>query len=208
MMFVLPVELPMPVPDMEEVRQLLREFEPRIRAVIERAWQEWLDFPGKSKLMFPGRFRATFVFDAIARNAILEFTGDKNIHVSVERQTVKFLFKDQVFTRFKKGNSKGVGSNIETQAVLDFIDPMRTIPGLLPEIMRVEFCYAIDQLGLSLSDVAVVARDRNRRLWAYSIPAAQPSAGVIPFPPPKPDLTPPTVFQKKPAADEESNKSE
>lgn len=188
----------MSVPNMFEVRELLREFEPRIRAAIERAWQEWLDYPQKGKLIFPARFRATFIFDAIARNVILEFTGDNNIHVKVEKQTVKFLFKNQVFTRFKKGSSKGVGSNIETQAVLDFIDPNRTIPGLLPDILRVEFCYGIDELGLNLSEVSVVARDRNRRIWAYPLGRAMPSADIILIPAVPPDITPPTVFPRKP----------
>ena len=194
----------MSVPNMLEVRELLAEFEPRIRAAIERAWQEWLDYPDKGKLIFQARFRATFVFDAIARNAMLEFAGDKSIHVKVEKQTVKFLFNNQVFTRFKKGNSKGVGSNIETQAVLDFIDPDRTIPGLLPNILRVEFCYGIDELGLNLSEISVVARDRNRRIWAYPIDRAMPTADVIPFPPGPPDVTPPTIYPRRPSVSDES----
>ena len=192
----------MPVPKMSEVRALLEEFEPRIRETIDRAWQEWMAYPDKGKLVFLARFRATFIFDSIARNAMLEFASDKKIRVKVEKQTVKFLFKDQVFTRFKKGNCRGVGSNIETQAVLDFIDPNRTIPGLLPDILRVEFCYAIDELGLGVSEVAVVARDINRRIWAYQIDRAVPSAAVYPFPSPLPDVTPPTVFPRNPIADD------
>ncbi len=125
-----------------------------------------------------------------------------------EKQTVKFLFKDQVFTRFKKGNDKGVGSNIETQAVLDFIDPNRLIPGLLPDILRVEFCYGIDALGLTLSEVAVVARDRNRRIWAYELDRAVPSADILPLPTRSPDDAPPKVFPRKPGAAEDAQDSE
>lgn len=198
----------MPIPDMGEVRRLLAEFEPRIRNVIEAAWREWLDYPNKGRLVFVARFRAVYVFDAIARNALAEFHDDKNIHVQVEKQTVKFLFKNQVFTRFKKGNDKGIGSNIETQAVLDFIDPNRMIPGLLPDVMRVEFCYGIDSLGLNLSEVAVVARDRNRRVWAYPLDRAEPGADILPFPPSSPDHTPPTVFPLKPGVADDSQDAE
>jgi len=196
------------VPDKAEVQALLKDFEPRIRAVIERAWQEWLDYPQKGKLAFLARFRAVFVFDAIARNAIVEFVNDKNIHAKIEKQTVKFLFRNQVFTRFKKGNSQGIGSNIETQAVLDFIDPNRTIPGLLPDVMRVEFCYGLDELGLNLSEIAVVARSRNRRIWAYPIDRAEPAANVIPLPPAPSDTTPPTVFPRRPAMADDTQDAE
>jgi hypothetical protein len=195
-------------PDKNEVHGLLSEFHPRIRAVVERSWQEWVEYEPKGRLMFLPRFRAVFIFDAIARNAVVEFAGDTKIRVKVEKQTVKFLFKDQVFTRFKKGNSKGVGSNIETQAVLDFIDPQRSIPGLLPEVMRVEFCYGIDELGLNLNEVAVVARNKTDRIWAYQIPSSQPAADILPFPPAPGDLSPPTVFPRKPEAAEEPQKKE
>lgn len=199
----------MAAPDMDEVKALLAEFEPRIRAVIEAAWREWLDYPFKGRLVFLARFRAVFVFDAIARNALAEFEADKDIHVKVEKQTVKFLFKNQVFTRFKKGNDKGIGSNIETRAVLDFIDPNRTIPGLLPDIMRVEFCYGIDPLGMKLSEIAVVARDRNQRIWAYPIDRSMPGADVVPFTPARPpDHSPPIVYPRKPDAADDAHDAE
>jgi hypothetical protein len=198
----------MPVPNMDEVKALLAGFEPRIRAVIEAAWREWLEYPHKGRLVFLARFRAVFVFDAIARNAMAEFDDDKEIHVKVEKQTVKFLFRKQVFARFKKGNDKGVGSNIETQAVLDFIDPNRTIPGLLPDVMRVEFCYGVDQLGLNLSEIAVVARNRNQRIWAYAIDRSEPTADVVPLPPRTPDHTPPVIFPRKPEAGDDAQDAE
>jgi hypothetical protein len=198
----------MAIADKDEVHRLLEEFHPRIRGVVERSWQEWVEYEPKGRLMFLPRFRAVFVFDAIARNAVLEFAGDETIRVKVEKQTVKFLFKNQVFTRFKKGNNKGVGSNIETQTVLDFIDPQRTIPGLLPDILRVEFCYGIDDLGLNLNEVVVVARNKTERVWSYPLGRSLPSAEVLPFPPPPSDLTPPTVFPRKPEVAEEPQKKE
>lgn len=198
----------MAVADKDEVFTLLEEFHPRIRAVVERAWQEWMEYEHKGRLIFMPRFRAVFVFDAIARNAILEFVDDAKIRVKVEKQTVKFLFNDQVFTRFKKGNGRGLGDNIETQAVLDFIDPNRTIPGLLPEIMKVEFCYALDELGVGLNDVSVVARNKALRVWSYPIGRSQSSGGVLPFPSLPDDPMPPTVFPRKPEAAEEPQKKE
>src|SRR4051794_5934153 len=99
--------------DKAEVRRILTAFEQRIRAMLDRAWSEWLEMPKKGKLS--ARSRASIVFDFIREHALAEFDGDPDIHAVVEGQTVKFLFRDQVLIRFKKANSKGIGSNIETQ---------------------------------------------------------------------------------------------
>ena len=120
-------------------------------------------------------------------DGLAEFQDDKDIRVMTEKQTVKFLFKDQVFTKFKKGNDKGVGSNIETQAVLDFIDPNRLIPGLLPDILRVEFCYGIDALGecvawIELNVFRYLSRARTRSkselrsVWIDTVTNCRPIA--------------------------------
>ncbi len=197
----------MPAPTEDEVRSVLQDFHTRLRRVVDDAWKEWLDTPGKAKWVFLPRVRAVIVFDFIARRALEEFADDPNIHVIAKKQTVQFLFKDEVLLRFKKGNAKGVGSNILTQAVLDFIDPHREIPGLVPEIMKVEVCYSLNDLGIDLSEVAVVARNQRSRLWAYPLDRAAPAADVIPFPtaPVSPDTNPPVVVPRQPKADEASD---
>jgi hypothetical protein len=120
--------------------------------------------------------------------------------VDVKKQTVHFLFHDQVFLRFKKGNEKGVGSNITTQAVLDFIDPQGVIPGLVPEIMKIEIVYTPDKIGVGLEEVAVVACGLQKRIWAY--PLDRPSAEIEPIPTRPPDVTPPAVVPRQPTPEE------
>lgn len=191
----------MPVPIENDVKRILDDFERRLRGVVDRAWGDWLALPDRGRFVFVARVRAVLVFDAIARHALTEFDGDPNIRVIVMgRQTVHFLFKDTVLVRFKKGNAKGVGSNIETQAVLNFIDPQGVIPGLVPEILKVEICYTPDPLGVDLEEVAVVARDRRQRLWSY--PIHRPSAPVAEIPPRAPDHTPPAVVPRQPQRDD------
>ena len=132
-----------------------------------------------------------------------EFENDTDVHVIREPQTVKFLFLDRVLARFKKGNAKGVGSNIETQAVLDFIDPQASFAGL-PDVHRVEIVYQLNILGTGYAEVAVVARNQRTRVWAYPL-TGRPSADIIPMPARTPPvLTPPTVTAK-PRADEQSD---
>lgn len=178
--------------DQEQVRIILTGFELRIRSILDRAWADWLEMPKKGVLS--ARSRASIVFDFIKRYAIDEFDGDADIHVILEGQTVKFLFQDQVLVRFKKANSKGIGSNIETQAVLEFVDPQLKIPALLPDIYKIEICYVLDKLATKMDLVAVTKRDRLRKIWSYPIFGGEAGAAVIPMPPraPAPD-TPPTV---------------
>jgi len=164
----------------DEVRHILTDFEQRIRAILDRAWTEWLEMPKKGKLS--ARSRASVVFDFIKDHALTEFDGDPDIHPVMEGQTVKFLFRDQVLIRFKKANSKGIGSNIETQAVLEFVDPQLSIPQFLPDIFKVEVCYVLDKLATKMEMVAVTKRSRRRKIWSYPIFGGEAS-NVIELPP-------------------------
>jgi hypothetical protein len=193
----------MPIANQDEVKAILRDFETRLRSVIDRAWAEWKAMPRRGRFLF-ARTRLNIIFDSIARFALEEFDEDKEIYVIAKNQTVQFLFRDRVLARFKKGNAKGVGSNINTQTVLEFIDPQLSIPDLLPEVHRVEICYQPDDVGINLGEVAVVARNRTRRVWAYPLgrSGASASGTVIELPQRPPDKTPPKVTPRKPKKDD------
>lgn len=182
--------------EQDKVRSILSNFEYRLHSVLEKAWAEWQEMPKKSVLS--ARSRASIVFDFIKRRAIEEFDGDADIHVLLQGQTVKFLFRDQVLIRFKKANAKGIGSNIETEAVLEFIDPQLKIPDLVPEIFKVEVCYTLDKLATKVEAVLVTKRDRNRKLWSYPI-FGEEGGTVVQLPPrtPEPDNSP-MVRPRKP----------
>jgi hypothetical protein len=198
-----------PIPKQADVQATLRDFETRLRAVVDRAWKDWLALPGRGGFVFLARVRAVLVFDFIAKHAIAEFSDDPNIEVMAgNRQTVHFLFKDKVLVRFKKGNARGVGSNIETQEVLNFIDPQGVIPGLVPEIMKIEICYRTDAVGLALDEVAIVARAHRTRVWAYPIGPSAPSADVVPMPTRDPDQSPPIVVPRKPLIGDQTQDKE
>lgn len=187
----------MPIPVEADIRPVLEDFEIRMRLILEGAWEDWMEMPKRA--IFSPRSRASMIFDFIRTRALAEFQGDRNIRVIPKGQTVQFLFKDRVLVRFKKANGSGVGSNIETQAVIQFIDPQLQIPGLLPEVYRVEVCYHLDGLATQMESLAVTARGRKRKLWSYELqrPAA---AEIIPLPAPQgPAPTPPEVTIRKPS---------
>ena len=181
-------------PSKDDVRQVLGEYHSRIRGVVERAWNEWrliAAFMVDQRIgpVLYSRTIANFVFDAIARNAVAEFGPDDSVHVKIEAQTVKFIFKGAVLARFKKGDENKLGQNIPTQAAMAFVDAEGIFPGLPPETARVEFVWLPNEIHTKLDDVLVVARDNDRRLWQYAI-AAEGGAGevtAIPSHPPAPD---------------------
>jgi hypothetical protein len=190
--------VPMPRAPVDDVKKILEDFELRMREVLEGAWDEWLEMP-KRGVLSP-RSRASVVFDFIKQRALAEFDGDPNILALPKGQTVKFLFKDRVLVRFKKANASGIGSNIETQAVIEFVDPQLVIPGLLPDIYRIEVCYHLDKFATRMDTLAVTARDRNRKDWSYELRRpVDAGTGVIAFPAPTGEgPTPPEVRIKKP----------
>ncbi len=197
----------MSIPQPDDVRPVLRDFELRIRAILEAAWKEWLEVPDRAR--FSDRSRASIVFDFIKRRAIAEFDRDPNIRIIIKGQTVQFLFRDTVLVRFKKACRSGLGSNIETQAVLEFVDPQLKIPDLLPDIYRIEVCYHLDSLATQLEELAVTARDRDRKLWSYELQKTE-TAEIIPLPrsPEPSDLPPPDVRPREPKPDSETESPE
>jgi len=170
----------MAIPPEPAVKSILADFELRIRAILEGAWEDWLKEPNRG--MKSARTRASTVFDYIKHRAVAEFDGDPHIRVIPRGQSVQFLFKDEVLIRFKKANAVGLGSNIETDAVLRFIDPQMSLPDLLPEILRVDVCYHLDTLATKMETLTVAARDKNQKIWSYEL--ARPATGaVLPFEP-------------------------
>ena len=197
----------MTIPSEPIVKSIIGDFELRLREVLEGAWDDWLEEPNKARKS--ARTRASTVFDFIKHRAIAEFDGDPNIKALPRGQTIKFLFKDQLLVRFKKANSAGVGSNIETQAVLRFIDPQMSIPDLLPEILHAEICYHLDALATKMESLEVTARDRKRRIWSYQL-ARPEAAAVLPFVT-NPTIPPATGTEVRPRVqpvDSESNTEE
>ena len=114
-----------------------------------------------------------------------------------ERPNCPFPFPRPRVGAFKKANSSGLGSNIETQAVIEFVDPQFPLFEL-PPIYNIEVCYRLDKLATRMALLAVTARQRNTKLWAYELEPTGLGA-VVPMPePPAGDSAPPQVRPRKP----------
>lgn len=173
----------MPVAVEAEVKEVLTTHEARLYAVVRGAWHDdWLSSPHRSQIRFP-RTRANLVHEFMVRRAIAEFDGDPEVKVFIRDETAKFLFRDRVLVRFKKANVNGLGANIETQAVLAFVDPQLTLPGIPGDVQKIEICYLLDDLQTRIDHVVVSARDGDTRLWSYHL-NDQRADVVLPLPQP------------------------
>lgn len=150
-----------------DVKNALLDFEETLLDVVHGAWGDWLGSPHRSQIRY-SRVRANLVHAFIVNRAISAFDANPDVHAVHQDETAKFLFRQKVLVRFKKGDSNHLGSNIETQAVLAFTDPQMTIPGL-PDVQKVDVVYVLNDLQTSIDRIAVTARDNDVRLWTYDI---------------------------------------
>ncbi len=175
-----------------DVRCVLEPYHPRIRGVIERAWAEWQFVEGcradkgLGPILYP-RTTANHMFDAMARNAISEFGSDPSVHLKAETQTIKLIFKGKVVARYKKGNESLLGRNILTQAVLAFTSQDGILPGLPPEMGKVDLVWMPNDLRTKIDSVHVIFRHRDALLWDYEIDVDREGEVVPLFPIPTTD---------------------
>ncbi|KRS16734.1 hypothetical protein XM52_17520 [Roseovarius indicus] len=160
--------------DQDRVRQALEQHHPKIREAVELGYSEWRQVQmfrakqGFGSVLY-ARTEANDIFDAVVRNAMRIFSDEPGVRIVEESQTVKFCFSEEVLLRFKKGDENNLGRNLKTQAVLDFVNPQGTLPGLPPEAEKVEVLYAASEVGDRIESILVVARDGDRLLWHYEI---------------------------------------
>lgn len=172
----------MPAAKQQDVKAVLRAFEPILRDVVMAAWRQWVEMPNRSRLY--QRTRACFVHNFMMIEASRHLEGHPRAHVFEQHETAMFLFDQSVLVRLKKGDERGLSSNIPTQAALAFIDPQEELFDL-PDVSRVDVCYVLNELQTQVKDILVVARDGDQVIWAYSIySAAEGAAPVISFPAP------------------------
>ena len=173
-------------PSKAEVQRALKEYEPRLWSIFERAWAEWRQVAALMNENELGPFLysrtvANIVFDAIIRHAVAELGSDDGVHTKVEAQTMKFFFGGKVLARFKKCDVNGLGRSIPTLAALTFEDADGLFPDLPPETTKVEFLWVANEIGTQLEEVLVVARDGKKKIWEYSI-VPESGAEVVSLP--------------------------
>ena len=193
--------------DQEAVQATLAAFESALLSVVHGAWQDFKQLPLSAPFEF-ARTRACLVQDFMVRRAKGEFAGHPQVCMIARDETVMFVFDGQVVVRFKKADASGLGSNIPTQAVMQFVEQQQELPGL-PDVHKVEVLYHLNHLQTQVEHVMVVARDGDHQLWEYPIDdKGEQSAQPVMFPSPTPDQAPrgAKVKLRKPDAENKKKK--
>lgn len=187
----------MAIPTKDEAREILGPYHGLIWRIVHEAWAEWravqaLRAATEMQPVLYHRTKANYVFDAIARRAILLFGAEPRVSVEDEAQTFKLIFRGTLLARFKKGGDDKLGRNIPTQTAMAFMDADGVLPGLPPETAKVEIVWLPNDIWTKVDKVLVIARDGDRLIWEYEIEEAADAADIVPMPlgptePPEPE---------------------
>lgn len=156
----------MPIPRLDDVRQILEAREAPIGTIVLDAWDQWWRNP--ERLTLYRRTRATLVHNYMMNLARPALGADPGIHPVEKQETIFFVADQKLVFRFKKGDDIGLSNNIETQAALAFNDPQQTLPHL-PDVGRVDIAYVLNPFETLIERILVVARDGDRLVWSYPI---------------------------------------
>lgn len=185
----------------QEVESLLEPYAERLRAIALEAWQEWMT--SDRQYWRAKRSRATFVWEEMIERAHRAFADDPRVTILPRNETFLFILDGSLVFRLKKGDEDSLASNIATQSVLAFCDPQQELEGI-PEASRVDILYILNSLGTGIVDIRVVARNRERIAWQFSL---MPEANVVAMPLPATESDTPAerrslVRTKKPGTGE------
>lgn len=161
----------------KHVEASLKPLEPELNQVVHAAWQKYRTTPAELRVHLP-RTRANVVWEYMTDEAERVLASNPRVRIVSQSLTKWFLVDDYVTVRFKKGDVRGYTNNVATQQALLYHDPNpEPVQGLLfPSTVRVDVVYVLDPTETEIADILVVARDRNRIAWDYSI--YRPAASV------------------------------
>lgn len=170
-----------------DVRKAIEPHQVVFWSIFDTALAEWIahsNWRSETRLepILYSRTRANYIFDAIARAGRRMFADTESVVVIEEAQSLKFCFSDVAVVRLKKCGPNGVGQNIPTQAVLDFHNPQKTLPGLPPEAAKVEVVWQADELGMTIEKLIVNSRRGNNVIWAFELDRPVSAAQIVPLP--------------------------
>jgi hypothetical protein len=181
----------MPIADKDQVRQQLERRHPLFVEVVMTAWDRWQRNPERAQLY--RRSRSCLMHNYMMLHAVPLMQADDGTYVKERHETALFFMDQKLVVRFKKGDVKGLSSNIGTQAALAFNDPNENLELFdLPDVARVDVAYVLNDLETKIQDILIVAREDERVLWSYSIlqdtaTGTLPSIGTNPAAPPPAD---------------------
>tara|TARA_R110002124_G_scaffold16882_6_gene71413 strand:- start:19069 stop:19659 length:591 start_codon:yes stop_codon:yes gene_type:complete len=165
-------------PDQDEVRRILEPHEETLMGLHLKAWDRLMSNPDWPTLVFAST-GSKLMHDFVVQEAAQVLDETPGFHKIGYDNSVRYAVDQRVLFRFKKGNGRGLGSNIDTSANDDFIDAQAETFDM-PGAMKVELLWYSNELRTKLDKVVVTARDGKSRLWNYAI-CEERAIGMLPM---------------------------
>jgi hypothetical protein len=180
----------MAVPAHDEARAIITpEREEKIVRAFSSAWTDWERCPDRGRYSRWPRTRANMVFERLAERLQEAFDDDAGVRFHFQDETIKVVFDDQIVARVKKANGLGLGQNIRTGAVAQFVEAQSDIDGF-GEHKKIEIVYFLNLLQTAIRSVVAQARDGNMQIWVWTLGKGAEGAEIVPFPLPDPPRGP------------------
>lgn len=187
----------MTIPTHSEAKEVISsEREARIMRAFSAAWDDWENCHDRKLFKRWARTRANMVFERLADRLQEVFADDPGVRFHFKSETIKIVFDNAIVARIKKANNSGLGANISTGAVIQFVEAQQDIDGL-GGLKKIEIVYVLNQFQTSIRDVVVQARDGGMQVWRWTLGKGTEGAEIIPF-----DLPAPPTPNGATAADE------
>jgi len=171
----------MSIPNLEKCRATLKPFEAILAEIPRQALQAYQK-DRLSKITNSGRVKSNNIWGYMIYYARKAFGDNSSFQFIDHYGTVSIVIDGidhRLLFRLKKADKRGISRNIQTKlsdAYHDH-DQRYIFPEIDPE--RIEIVYTLDNLGIKIDDVRVVARYGKQIAWSYSI---IPKAKVIKSP--------------------------
>lgn len=176
----------MPVPVQELFEETLAKND-RKDALYRAAIGGWEDYKASTEF---GRWkrkatRAHIVWERMIDRALYDLDEKEGVQVLEENDTVSFVFDEQIFVRFKKGNSNKISNNYPTKLALAYHKHNRDLFGF-EGVQRAEIVYVLNERETEVEGVYVVARNNKKVIWDFELESANANVEALPITPQNP----------------------
>jgi hypothetical protein len=171
----------MTVPTHAEAKTIISsEREAGIVSAFTAAWNDWENCPDRGNYSRWARTRANMIFERLAARLQEAFTNDPGVRFHFKSETIKIVFDNSIVARVKKANSDGLGENIVTGAVTQFVQAQPDLDGL-GGLKKIEIVYVLNKFQTSIRDIVAQARDGGMQIWRWTLGKGAEGAEIIPF---------------------------
>ena len=184
----------------DEAREILAVHEPRISAVMDRAFARLANMADRASFDLK-RTRRTVMHQFLMNELRREYKGDKDVHLMEEDETIRLLVKKKLVVRIKKMDRRGMTRAQVNATTLSFIMPDAPLElpfaasEVPPSTPSIDAGYVLNDLETKIDRKLVAARNNGAVVWSYEFgKAAAATADATLITPPKQPPAPANII--------------